>query len=1041
MKPALSAWLNVPMGRSAALLLWWIWLMPMTALALDSNLTLQQLHHRSWSGTAEENGPGQVGAIAQTSDGYLWLGTHYSLFRFDGNAFERYATTDGKTVATVSSLLAIPGGGLWVGLRRGGVSLIRDGELTDYGPGSGFPTGAVYGLAQDHDGDVWAAANDGLARFDGVRWHTVSTGWGFPGDNARAVFVDRDGTLWAASENRLFFLPRGSHRFLDADQPVGWVSQITQTRDGTLWIAELHPGRVRPILFSGDAPPFIDVVSAGLAADRDGNLWIGTQGEGLLRLPDAGRHLSSSSGSLAAALQHYGHLDGLSADDIEPVFEDEAGNVWVGTSAGLDRFRHAALVPAHLPGGARNVALAEEASGVLWAGSSNRPVMRRSAGRWHTTDVAPPINNAFSDARGDVWLGGPNGIWRAHRGVLRRVTALPPTTQAEASVRAMARDGDGALWVSINRSGLFRWHGGAWQLTPPPTSRPSQTMPVSATRDTQGRVWFGYRDDLLVMRDGDDVRQWGRQDGLDIGNAAAISATRQHLWLAGTHGAALFDGERFHAIASGDPFTGIHAIIETPAGIAKDRQGDLPSASASAWGDLWLHTQTGVLQIPAGEIARVLEEPGHRVRFRRFEGDDDLPNDAFRIHPVPTAIRGQDGRLWFATVAGVVSVDPSRSQDRSPPPEPRITTLTADTSRYPLASPIASEASLSARPRRIAIDYTAIDLARPDSVRFRYRLRGYDTRWHDAGNRRQAIYTRLGPGDYRFEVEASSGSGVWNPRPASLILHIAPAFYQTWTFRGLCLLLVTVLLWAGYRYRMRLAAAQLRTRLETRHAERERIARELHDTLLQSIQALVLHFQAAADKMPIDDPARQAMARALDRADEVIEEGRDRVMSLRHASAGVGLAECLSRVCLERPGARDLVCQVTTQGNPKPLRSRVESEAYWIGHEALCNAFHHADATRIIVTLCHAPDGFSLSVSDDGAGIPGHYLTPSGRPGHWGLPHMHERARQLGGNLELDSQADLGTTVRLTVPAALAYRYHPSRHHPSRRRRWRFGRT
>ncbi|WP_083941431.1 sensor histidine kinase [Salinicola socius] len=1036
MKPALSAWLNVPMGRSAALWLWWIWLMPVTALALDSNLTLQQLHHRSWSGTAEENGPGQVGAIAQTSDGYLWLGTHYSLFRFDGNAFERYATTDGKTVATVSSLLSIPGGGLWVGLRRGGVSLIRDGELTDYGPGSGFPTGAVYGLAQDHDGDVWAAANDGLARFDGVRWHTVSTDWGFPGNNARAVFVDRNGTLWAASESRLFYLPRGSHRFLDADQPVGWVSQITQTRDGTLWIAELHPGRVRPILFSGEAPQPLDVVSAGLAADRDGNLWIGTQGEGLLRLPDAGHNLSTSTNSLAAAVQHYGHLDGLSADDIEPVFEDAAGNVWVGTSAGLDRFRHATLVPADLPGGARNIALAEEASGMLWAGSSNRPLMHRFAGRWHTSDVPPPITSAFSDAKGDVWLGGPNGIWRAHRGVLRRVTALPPTAQAEASVRAMARDGDGALWVSINRSGLFRWYGEAWQLTSPPTTHPSQTMPVSATSDAQGRVWFGYRDDLLVMRDGDDVRQWGRQDGLDIGNVAAISATRQHLWLGGTNGAALFDGKRFHAIASGGPFTGIHAIIETPAEIADDHLGDSP-----AWGDLWLHTQTGVLQIPAGEITRVLGEPGYRVRFRRFEGDDDLPNDAFRIHPVPSAIQGRDGRLWFATVTGVVSVDPSRTQARSPPPEPRLTALSADTSSYPLASPIASQASLSARPRRIAIDYTAIDLSRPESVRFRYRLRGYDTRWHDAGHRRQAIYTRLGPGDYRFEVEASSSSGVWNPRPASLSLHIAPAFYQTWTFRGLCLLIISVLLWVGYRYRMRLAAAQLRARLEARHAERERIARELHDTLLQSIQALVLHFQAAADRMPIDDPARQAMARALDRADEVIDEGRDRVMSLHRASADTGLAERLARASRERPDARYPTCHVTTQGNPKPLRTRVENEAYWIGHEALCNALHHADATRITVTLCHAPDGFSLSVSDDGTGIPGHYLTPSGRPGHWGLPHMQERARQLGGNLELDSQAGLGTTVRLTVPAALAYRYHPSRHHPSRRRRWRFGRT
>jgi signal transduction histidine kinase/ligand-binding sensor domain-containing protein len=1033
MKPASSTWLDASILRSIGLWLCWIWLsMPPKALALDSNLTLQQLHHRSWGGTAEDNGPGQVGAIAQGSDGYLWLGTHYSLFRFDGHTFERYVSSDGKTVATVSSLLARSDGGLWIGLRRGGVSLMRDGGLTDFAPGEIFPTGAVYGLVRDHDGNVWAAANDGLARFDGTRWHLVSTDWGFTGTNAHAVFVDRDGTLWVASENRLFYLTRGSHRFIDADQPVGWVSQMAQTRDGTLWIAELYPGRVRPILTGGKTSPSIDVVSLGLAADRDGNLWIGTQGHGLLRLPGSIRSLPTSADSLGDALQHYVHIDGLSADDVEPVFEDEAGNVWVGTRAGLDRFRHAALVPANLPGGARNIALAAEASGTLWAGSSNRPLMRRSAGRWQATDVPPPITSAISDAEGDVWLGGPNGLWRGHRGELSHITALPTAAQAEASVRAMVRDGSGVLWVSINRLGLFRWHDGIWQPTRPPTSRPSQIMPISASSDDRGQVWFGYRDNLLVRHDADGVRQWGPQDGLNIGNVAAIAPTSQHLWVAGTHGVALFDGEHFRVVASGEPFTGIHAVIETRPESASKYRTSPPSLASTAPGDLWLHTQSGILRIPAKEVAHALDDSDYRVRFRRFEGDDDLPNDAFRIHPVPSAIQSQDGRLWFATVAGVVSVNPSRSQDRSPPPEPRITAISADADSYP----ITSDVSLSPNPRRIAIDYTAVDLARPDSVRFRYRLHGYDTRWQDAGNRRQAIYTRLGPGEYRFEIDATNNSGVWYPRPASLRLHIAPAFYQAWAFRGLSLVMVVAALWAIYRYRMRQAALRLRARLEARHAERDRIARELHDTLLQSIQALVLHFQAAADNMAADDPARPAMARALDRADEVIDEGRDRVMSLRRASASDSLAARLSRVSLEWPSTHGVICQVITQGHPRRLNARVESEAYWIGHEALCNALYHAAASQVTATLNYEKDGFRLSVSDDGSGIPGHYLSSSGRPGHWGLRDMYERAGQLRGRLEIDSQAGVGTTIRLSVPAAMAYRSQTLR-----RRRWRLRRT
>ncbi|WP_162302588.1 sensor histidine kinase [Salinicola lusitanus] len=1032
MKPTSPLWLHAPRRRSILLWLWWVWLlMPPKALALDPNLALQQLHHRSWSGTADAGGPGQVGAIAQTPDGYLWLGTHYSLFRFDGNTFERYVSLAGKTVGTVSSLLALPDGGLWVGLRRGGISLIRNGELTDYAPGAEFPSGAVYGLAQDHDGNVWAAANDGLARFDGNRWHTVSVDQGFPGHNARSVFVDRDGTLWAASENRLFYLPRGHRRFLAVDQPVGWISQMTQTRDGTLWIAELYPGRVRPVLPDGKASPSIDVVSLGLAADRDGNLWIGSQGDGLLRLP-AHDVSSTDADPPGDALQRYVHLDGLSADDVEPVFEDGAGNIWVGTSAGLDRFRVATLTPATLPDGTRNVALATDASGTLWAGSSNRPVMRQSTGEWLATDVPPPITSAFSDAGGDVWLGGPNGLWRAHRGVLSHLTALPPAAHAEASVRAMARDGSGALWVSINRLGLFRWQDGTWQPTRPPTSRPSQTMPVSAASDARGRVWFGYRDDLLVRRGEDGVRQWGPPEGLDVGNVTALAPSSQSLWVAGTNGVALFDGERFHAIARGEPFTGIHAIIETRPDNASEHRTALPPLAPFLSGDLWLHTQSGILRVPAAEVARVLDDPGYRVRFDRYEGDGDLPNDAFRIHPVPSAIRGLDGRLWFATVTGVVSIDPHRSQDRSPPPEPRITAVSADASTYPPAARI----SLSSRPRRVVIDYTAIDLARPDSVHFRFRLNGYDADWQDVGSRRQAIYTQLGAGDYRFDVAAAGSNGIWHPQFASVTLHVAPAFYQTWLFRGLCLLTMVTALWAFYRYRMRQAAFYLRARLEARHAERDRIARELHDTLLQSIQALVLHFQAAADRMPAEDPARQAMTRALERADEVIDEGRERVISLRRASTRDSLVARLSRVPLEWPSAHSVTCRVVTRGHPRRLHAQVDNEVYWIGHQALSNALRHAGATQVTTTLSYEKEGLRLSVSDDGMGIPGHYLTSSGRPEHWGLSGMQERARQLRGRLTIDSRAGVGTTVRLSVPAAEAYRSQARSW-----RRWRLGRA
>lgn len=968
--------------------------------------TLDQLDHRRW--IAADGGPSQVGAIAQTADGYLWMGTNDSLFRFDGFRFVRYAAPGHDAPGIVASLLAVDEG-LWVGLRAGGASLISPTGLRHYEGGRDMPGGVIYSLARDRGGAVWAAANDGLARFDGSRWQTVAADWKFPGHGARAVFADRAGVVWAANEERLFYLPEGAHGFIDTGLAVNWASQIAQARDGSIWVTERYRGVVHKVTMSNGVIAHgsmaMDTPVSGLLFDGAGALWISTLGNGLRYFADAAA-LETASGQ--AAGRAYTTRDGLSADYIWPLLEDSEGNVWAGTSAGLDRFRAKTLMPAAFAPGALNFALAAGSDGGLWAGTSNRPVMRLARDGLHTLDMPAPVTCAMRDADGDVWMGGPAGIWRSSGGRLLRVAALPVSAPAESSVRAMARDAAGDVWVSINRAGLFVLHEGAWRTVAPVSQLPSQAMPVSASADPSGRLWFGYRDDLLVMRDGDTQRRWGAEEGMHVGHVTALSHQGERTWVGGQHGAGFIEDGRFHALRlpANGLFDNIYAIIAVP----------LVSGAGT---DLWIHAKAGIFQMPAAELERAGSAGSQEIRYRAYNLMGGLANDPYQVLPLPTAVRGGDGRLWFSTSNGVVWLDPDSPAPDDVPPKAAIDSVSADGIRLPAST----SAQLASDTRRVVMEYTASSLSSPESLHFRYRLDGYDNDWQDAGRQREAVYTGLGAGDYRFRVVAYTGNGVPSEREAVYAFNIAPVFYR----RPLFLFVVGVLLWCAlwilYRLRVRRAAEQLQARLEARLGERERIARELHDTLLQGVQGVMLRFQAVTDMLALDQPARRSLEQAMDRADQVLAEGRDRVRDLRDRGAGRGeLANALASAGreLEQRGGAAFV--VTVQGTVRPLQPRVLDEAYRIGHEAIVNAYTHAGAKEVTLLLDYAPRRFRMTICDDGIGIDVRYLTPRGRADHWGLRGMHERATGIGGRLEVASTLGRGSQVRLSVRGSRAYR-------------------
>lgn len=977
-----------------------------TLARADRSALDQQLEHRRW--TLNDNSPSQIGALAETRDGYLWLGTHDSLYRFDGFDFTSYRTPDGNDLGIVSSLLASDAG-LWVGLRNGGVHLIRSLEAR---PDSfDLARGVIYALAQSADGSIWAAANDGLMRFDGKRWQQLGRAQGFLGQNAYSVFVDRDDRLWVADEQRLYVLPSGAQKLQDTGVRSQRTRQMAQANDGALWLIERD--RESLLRVKIDQPQLqathiaIDEEANAMLFDQHGCLWLSTAGGGLLHVAKPNEHGADSF----EHSERFSSRDGLSSDFAWPLHEDSEGSLWIGTQNGLDRLRERPMRPAGFVPQAHNLAIAADDAGNLWAASSNLPLMRLDEqGLVHELPLRTPISAISKDTHGAIWLAGSQGLWRSTGSQLEKVATLPVDRNLDSSVRTLLIDDQGAIWLSLNRHGLYVLRDGSWQKLAAPSDDPAQLMPVSSALGPDGKRWFGYRNNLIVSHDDQGERHWGSAQGLDVGHVTAMAHLQDHSWFGGQHGLARFDGERFQQLPLSDNglFDNLYAIIPV---------------SGPRGEDLWLQGKGGVFQLPAEEIEKALKDPKHHIHYRTYDLQGGLANDPQQVLALPTAVQGADGRLWFVTRKGVAGLKPDQQMHGNAPPKVRIDSLLVDGATLSVQTP----PKLPADSKRLVIHYGALSLSAPEGLHFLYRLDGFDNEWHAAGRHREATYTGLHAGDYRFRVRAFNQNGVASEQDAELSFSIDQVFYRHPLFILAVALLLLVILHLLYRSNMQRAAERLRTRLEERHDERERIARELHDTLLQGVQGLILHVQAAANSLPAEQPIRDKLENALDRADQVIAEGRERVRNLRHAEdASSDLAQTLREFdqLHEHPGTDYLV---EIAGTPCALHPVVHDELSQLAREAVSNAFRHAAAQHVRVQLDYHPRQFSLRVNDDGRGLLAEYLLGAAPVDHWGLKGMYERAAKIGGTLNIDSTPGQGCQVQLTLAGPLAYRQSPPR--------------
>ena len=983
---------------------WFLWgvlmllLWSTGTLALSPDKKLVDLRHTAWG--AKEGAP-SIQALAQTSDGYLWIASANGiLFRFDGLRFEHIELPrdDRLSSMIVYQLFAPNTGGLWIGFTFGGAALLKDGHMTVYTEQDGLPPGTVTDFDQASDGTLWATTTGGLAHLGASGWRHLATD-SQCGQIYTKVIVDSKGIVWLACQGKVFFLPKGSQVLQLLNEHVDGVSSIAESPSGDVWLSD--ESGIRSIRKYENPGGHTVKQARGSLVDRDGTVW-------LMNFPGGLRRFVPPQGPATQALTRWQDItmtdlftakDGMTSDAQVGMLQDREGNVWVGTVRGLDRFSEPQLIRLPVQEEGRAAIAAADGGGIWVAripGYRPAPISSIENDTIVTRGPARRVSCIFRDGDDSTWFGGEQGLLRYVAGRFEPV-AMPAVAQAK-PVQAMAQDRTGRLWVSIMRKGVFSLMQGVWAEYGNLATLPKLTA-VTLSTDTSGRVWFGYTENRIAIVDGSNVQLFSAKDGLQVGNVTAIYARRSRVWAGGEFGLALFDGNHFQPMIPDASlrFEGITGIVET------------------ADGDLWLHCDSGLVHIAAAEVRRRIKEPGTPIHGETFGPLDGLEGATDPVRPHPTLIEGTDERLWISTQLGVFRIDPKHITRNPVAPPVQVKLVSVGGMTFPAAIDL----RLPKHTTALRVSYEGISLTMPEKVRYRYKLDGANPDWQDAQTETEAYFTNLGPGSYHFHVIAANNDGVWNNAGATLDFVIPPAFAQTPWFIALSVSAAGALLAFAFRLRVHQITAKMRLRLDERLRERERIARELHDTLLQSTQGLMLRVQAARNRILQDDPARELLDSALKRADEVLAEARDRVQDLRiPQEARSDLAISLEDVGKELALGRTAKFQVTIEGAARKLRATIVEETYNIGREALVNAFHHAQATAIELLIAYGTKDLRVTVRDDGRGIDPGTLDQGSRTGHWGLQGMRERAHEIGAHLQIKSGPGTGTEVDVVVPSA-----------------------
>jgi signal transduction histidine kinase/ligand-binding sensor domain-containing protein len=956
------------------------------------------------------------------------------LLRFDGVRNVAWQPPSGQSLPSTEiwTLQTSRDGSLWIGTSKGLASW-KSGKLTRYPALDGF---IVQSLLEDRQGSLWAGGSatptGKLCEFHNSNVRCFGADGGF-GLGVFGLYEDSKGNLWAGVVRGLWRWKPGPPKFFPITDEPDSISNFGES-DGTLLICTRNgiqrfvDGKTDPYRLPGTG----QVGRPGrLLRDREGGLWIATFDRGLLHAHQGRVDVFSQS-------------DGLSGDEVWALFEDREGNVWAATASGLDRFRDFAVPTLSGNHGLSNtgvLSVLADRDGSVWMGTGD------GLKRWNQGHVTAYYEHArsasgalpgireivgsglpdrgvgslFQDDRGRVWVATVGGVGYLEDDRFVLIRDVPGGI-----LRSIAEDTQANLWINNQEFGLFQVLRGAEVKRVSWAALGRKDFATALVGDRlRGGLWLGFWDGGVAHFDDGQIRaMYAAAAGLGEGRVNQFQVDQDGtLWAATEGGLSQVKDGRVATLTSksGLPCDAVQWVIEDDAR------------------SFWLQMPCGLVRIGRSDVDMWARDPKRTIQTTVFDSSDGVRSQATPFGLSPKVAKSKDGRLWFTAGDAVSVVDPRHIPFNSLPPPVHIEQITADRKTYDMTSGENARVSLPALTRDLQIDYTALSLVAHEKMRFRYKLEGKDRDWQDVGTRRQAFYNDLPPRNYRFRVIASNNSGVWNEAGASLDFAIAPAYYQTRWFEALVGVACLTLLWAAYQIRVRRIAREFDLRLDERVNERTRVARELHDTLLQSFHGALFRFQATANMLP-ERPAeaKQTLESAIDRAAQAITEGRDAIQDLRASTVVTNdLAVAISTLGNELAasdvnGNGTVVC-VAVQGTSRELHPIVRDDICRIAGEALRNAFRHAHARRIEVAITYDDRQFRLQVRDDGKGMDP-AVPADQRPGHYGLPGMRERAELVGGRLDVWSELDAGTEVDLRIPAAKAYAAARAR-----RRAWWFG--
>ena len=970
-----------------------------TCLSGNAQGHFGQWVHTAW--TEQQGAPFSIRGLAKSPEGYLWIGSADGLFRFDGTSFEkvRFFGRQGESVGSpVNVLFGAANGDIWLATPEA-VGIVRANQVHMLSAeGQPYPS-HVRCFVQDKQGNIWAAAGNGLFRRSQNGWQQVGEEAGLPVKPFSSVFVERDGAILASSDVNLYERAAGASNFTQLPVHIVAVNQMQQDATGRIWLADTSGGLVHPLALPGSTDPLRDsevhIGSFRMLLSTGGELWISSLGDGLRRVANPQQpfgHLDAKSQQLAA----FTASDGLTDNYMQAMLQDEDGAIWIGTRHGLDCFRISPTAAAPIRIQNSKMSLAAGTDGDLWIAENSQLT-----------------HASFTDAKVTLKQVYAGGEWNKPQ----RVSAVPlcddmdygvlcantssvvvyKHPQAVPSADIGARtcvDHQQTVWLAKDGYGVFTLTGAQWNSVPIAGAKISS--PVSAAHvGASGTVWFAFNSRLMTAQAG-TLRDHPFEGQLDLGTISAIEDRSDHVWFGGTRGLALFSSAHLAKIQAvdTDAFTDITGIQE-----ASDNS-------------LWIASLHGVLHVEAAELRHAMLDPAYKVQQQTLGAREGLVgHNRYEEH------LASDGSLWLVSQESVLHVDTSDIGTSYKAPSTSVRGLEANGRSISPAQTV----RLPPHTTNVKFRFVGINLADPVHVTYRYQLTNVDKTWQNNGAERDAMYTNLSPGKYEFHVVSRNNASDWSPDDATVRLIILPAWYERTMVKAGAALALLLLGWAFFHSRVRQAELSITRAFDERLDERTRMARELHDTFLQTVQGSKMVADDALDATSDQVRMRHALERLSLWLGQAVTEGRAALHALRVSTTERNhIAEFLDRTAREQAEKKSISVALTVIGDARDLHPIVRDEISRIAEEAIRNACLHSNASQLSIELRYARD-LTLCLKDNGIGMDPE-AAGAGKAGRYGIQGMRERSARIRARLSITSTLHAGTQIVLNVPGEVVYR-------------------